>query len=236
MTKAIGLALIAVLLGATMYIPGSGTATCPQVVRHVAPPVYHHTPVYKEVIVQKEIIAPVAVPVVVPATVFQYLPAVAPVVTAPIAAAPVATAPAVAQPQAVNPGIGDMEKLIEQRVDKAVADRLGRTGPGDGPPPITFEGQTTAAAPPQQPAQPQGNNDKAQVMQAWVQDLGNSCASCHGAGKRSGGVALFDANNQFAPSVSMEQIAESIISGRMPKGRTVSTSEKLRLLRGTMAQ
>src|SRR5688572_15738005 len=89
---------------------------------------YNH---HAERVIVKEVIQTVAVPFVVPATVFQYMPALQPQV-APVAVQPVqSTVPQAAQQP-------DVDALIRARVDQILREKMGN---GDsGPPTLILNG------------------------------------------------------------------------------------------------
>jgi len=155
----------------------------------------YHVPV-----IIKEVVAPIAIPLVVPATVFQYLPALQPVTPViPIQGA-VYTSP--------TPGTGsaplnqaDINRLIDQRVNETLRN-IFRNGP-EGPPAIPDEGQPVV--------------NQTQLSAQVLAILKNNCASCHGNGKTSGNIRLFDVNGAWAPNVSNDDILDAIRTARMPK-------------------
>ncbi len=165
---------------------------------YVQPTVTYTNTIHERVVV-KEKFTPIAVPIIVPAVTFQYLPALAP--QAP-AVAVEAQAPAVqAQPQQ------DMNAVIAEKVEKAVKARLGSVASpsDDGPPPLILPAEL--AAPAKEPPAAAGNDE-----QEGVKILANNCASCHTAGvKTSGNVTLFtkkDGKMYFQPSVEHKTILE----------------------------
>lgn len=159
---------------------------------YIQPTVSYVTAVHDKVIV-KETIAPIAVPVIVPAVVFQYLPALQP------QAVPVAAAPQV--PQAPQP---DMEAIIADRVEKAIRARLKATTSDSGPPPLILPAELASPI-----SEPRETDE-----QASVRILSNNCASCHTAGvKTSGNVTLFtkrDGKMYYQPSVENATILAAI--------------------------
>lgn len=182
-----------------------------------------------------EIIAPVAIPVYIPVTVFQYLPPVAAISAAPVvpvnSTVPVTTTTKPVT-QAVNQNItaADIDKLVSARVDAIL--RARTNGNDSGPPPLIVseelpkktETKTTAAT--------------GDITQQVANILGQqSCINCHTAGAApvKGNVTLFvkKANKLFfQPSVSEKQILAVLqpdASGKvsMPPNGTQQTSEAL---------
>jgi hypothetical protein len=129
---------------------------------------YVQTPVIHEKVVVNEVVAPVAVPVVVPATVFQYLPAMAP--QAPSAPAVIGTggtvasaqaAPTVQVPGSMPPTAGvasaaqpvtpaapvaagleaKLDLLIKARLDAIVREKMAAAA--DAPPPLADQDAAT---------------------------------------------------------------------------------------------
>jgi hypothetical protein len=235
--------LVTVILPGTtlaQYCGGSGRVV------YSSPPVYHSPPVYsyskpvhKEVIVKEELV-PIAVPVLIPVTTFQYLPALTtPVVTYTQPAAPVQPvaspnpAPVIQQPVQQVQGTKkpclspeEIDRLIMIRLEALLKGRqLGGTTTltvpvVNGPPPIDWGDIEVPVNQPQQPQTP-----ASPVKSDWVGFMKSNCYACHGGGKRQGGVQLFDASGAYAPDVSKKEIVDSILSGRMPKGNPLKLDQ-----------
>lgn len=176
------------------------------------------TTVHKPVKVVKEVVAPVAVPVVIPATVFQYVPALTP---PPVVQYTQQPAPVAAPPAKAAPTPDDIDRLLMQRLDKLLKDRLPTAAPAsDGPPPIKWG----EFAPPQTQEGPPAvaTTQPAVARTDWVGFLKNNCASCHGGSKKAGGITLFDTDGNFRPNTTKDAIVESIVSGAMPKGNPMT--------------
>lgn len=172
---------------------------------------YSYTPSYNYV--TREVFTPVAVPVVVPATVFQYLPALQPVTpVAPVAIPPVATqvpgvynAPAVQGQQPFGTNEDRLVQLIDQRLELAFKRFFQDQGIDNGPPAI--------------PGTPVGNVPPAQ-SDRWAQAvtlLHNNCSTCHTGPGGSGKVQLFAADGSFAPNVGADVVSNTIRLAKMPK-------------------
>lgn len=172
---------------------------------------YPYQPYPQQVIVReviKEVIAPVAVPVFVPSTVFQYLPAMQPQV-------------AVTQPQMPNQ---NLDALIEQKLDALLNKRLAATTTNqEGPPPIQWGDFGSSIN------QPKPNVSAAADPNQLTNILRSSCISCHGNGKKAGGISLFDPQGNFAPNVTKAEILDSILGGRMPKNNPSALSQEQKL-------
>lgn len=181
------------------------------------PPTYVPTSTYVAPPVIQQIIAPVAVPVVIPATVFQYTPALQP--TGVAAAGTAVTA----QPTTTQaaPSADAIDKLIQQRIEVALKRyNLDRSVPaGDVPPPIVLPDELVAEL-----NQPSGDQAKLATV------LKKNCASCHGNGKTSGNIQLFDRTGNYAPNVTVDQIMDSVQKGRMPKGRAMARQDIIDIL------
>jgi hypothetical protein len=186
-------------------------------------PVVHSAPFHHEKVVAAPIITPV-----VPQAVFQFVP----VLTLPQAlgygsaapanyGAPVGTTPVAA---AANP-----KCLDEAAVARIVAEKIKAAGIG-GPPPIPGRQTTVPQSTPATPVMPQAEAAPKGEDNAWVQSLGKNCYECHNTNKKSGGVSLFTLNDKgeanFEPTVSDAQINESIKSGRMPKEKQLSATDR----------
>lgn len=231
--------------------PGQRIPYCePYVVKpHVAQPYVvapSVIPVHKE-----EIIVPIAIPVLVPSTVFQYLPAltnaaygIPPTPITGIVPGTQGVAVPGAPVQDALPGGADLERLIAARIDAALRDRLR---PGDkGPPPLILPGSlpkrldppALPETPAQQPAAPQAGDLNQQVANMLASE---SCIRCHSAGDKpvKGNVTLFTKTGQqtmFQPSVSKKQILDAVTpdasgAAPMPPGGPALSASKLDLLK-----
>ena len=95
--------------------------------------------------------------------------------------------------------------------------------PDDGPPIVRLEsgGPPLAAS----------ISLDAQVMPI----LSNRCAACHsGAGR--GGVSLFPQAGRYGPNVAKPQIADAVLSGRMPRGGPRLSANETDLIRQWSSQ
>ena len=198
-------------------------------------------PTYAEKVVVKEV--PVAVPILVPATVFQYIPAIVPTATAVTPVTPVSAVPTtpVAPTVPTTPSAAEMEKLITARVDKLVQERLKYIMPGDtGPPPLIMNAPANAPTPNNVPAPT--NNNTGDINMQVAQILGNNCAKCHTQGtKTAGGVTLFVKNGEqlfLQPSVSKADIWNTVkppTPSMPPAGNNQLKPEEVSLLQKWMS-
>lgn len=242
MTRIVTLILVCGFLLLVAIPAKAGNCGFPRRVIYSTPATYS-TPIVNTVYEKETIIAPVAIPVVVPATVFQYLPALAPVqavgvggygvgATQPQAgytpiqpqAQPTTAIPSV---QAAGPNTAEIDRLIKSRLE-FILKEYSQTLDVNSPPPIRFGEQTTT---PTAISEPVGNID---VVGRYRLALKSNCVDCHGNGRRSGGVQLFDTAGSYAPNVTEQQISEAISSGRMPKNRKLSAVALLDLLHGSV--
>lgn len=169
-------------------------------------------PVVQERIIIKEIVAPFAVPVLVPAAAFQFLPALQPVAAppAPVPVAPAASA-AVPAPAAAGPQ-ADIDRLVRDRVEAILREK---TNQQDSGPPVLILPGDTPAPPPASTLSPVEVETKAVTL------LSQRCYECHTQGaKTSGDVTLFTKSGEqlmFQPSVTKAKILAAIESGNMPR-------------------
>jgi hypothetical protein len=191
-------AIMACLLGVTF----ANAQPCSTRVYSTPSGYTYTTPVVERVVV-KEVLTPVAIPVLVPTAVFQYLPALAaPVVAAP----PVAVTPAVPVPApAAAPSPVDIDRLVRERVDAILREKLNTAVNDDDPPPLNVVGGAPKRENPQE------------IVQQVANLLANRCASCHTAGvKVSGDVTLFVKKGEqmeFRPSVGKKAILAAVTPG-----------------------
>ncbi len=169
---------------------------------------------YKTVSHVKKIVAPVAIPSLVPATVFQYLPAltptaqITPVVTNAVSA-PVVNSQVAGEGVAVransNANGVDIDRLVNERVAKILEARTNNKD--SGPPALILPEELKSK---QDARQETKQVPEADLNQKAVQILANKCSSCHTASvKISGGVTLFSKKEDqlyFQPSVNKQTI------------------------------
>lgn len=188
---------------------------------------------HKTVVAVKDAVVAVPFPVLVPAAVFQYLPAVTPVVavTPAVPVAPVVQQPVVQQPVAAQPApsTANIDQLIKERLDvllkdyQPTSDRQVSSFDSNGPPPLAFADNESSS------------NDKvankAPKDANWILALKNACARCHQeGGTTKDGIVIFNKSGAFAPNVDERAIYESIKSGSMPKGLRLDPTAKQALL------
>jgi hypothetical protein len=118
----------------------------------------------------------------------------------------------------------DIEKMVKERVEAALREyqvsKASAVADDNSPPSLTFDDEPVAKSNP-------GKDNN------WVLAMKNSCSRCHQQGiSTRGDVVLFDKNGNYAPNVSDRVIAESIRSGAMPKGQTLSATTRQSLLSG----
>lgn len=155
------------------------------------------------------VVAAIPVPVLVPAFSFQYVAPPAVNVTVQQTTTTVSTAT-----------IGTAATAVAGAGATVVGTGVVAAPVVDMPPPVVFPGET----PPTVAANP------AAAGGGHVEALQRNCASCHTApGKR--GVVLFEAGGAFAPNVSPEAVAESVLTGRMPPGKEMSWEDKRAIVR-----
>lgn len=211
--------LTCLLLTSNVHADNCGTTirSYPHVT-YYSPPIYSHV----EKVVYREIPAPIAVPLLVPSSVFQYLPALSPVISIPVstAAAPVVATPAPVSPVAsstVNQGQTsiDIERMVNERVERAIRERFNSVTPGDsGPPPLILPNDFTKAPEPQVAPTTSIDVKDEEVPQRVAQLLANNCAKCHTAGEKvSGSVTLFvkkDTQLYLQPSIAKNEILKAV--------------------------
>jgi len=163
------------------------------------------------VAVVNELVTTVVTPVLLPAAVFQYLPALQPVL-------PVQAVPG-GQYEATQPQLGqDIDRIIRERVDAILREKFGTVD--DGPPALVGGSQ--------------GLTGQA-LQDAALSLLANNCMSCHTQGtKTAGNVTIFTKSGEelfFQPNRSKSALFAEISSGRMPKGKKAITNGDLEVLR-----
>ncbi len=194
------LSLLALLFGVSL----AQAQHCGSVVRR-AYPVSYHAPqvVVEEKVIVKEVITPVGVPVLVPAAVFQYLPAL----QVPVQQQPVAPVQVQAQAPQKCPTPEELDKIIQARVEAALRER----NVSNGPPPLLLPGQPTQ--PPL--ARPQAAPTDDELLQQSANILAeNKCYTCHTQGEKvSGNVVLFAKSGdelEFNPNVDKKKIYAAV--------------------------
>lgn len=221
------IALISVLI--MMPSPSAGAPCGPIFTRPIYNGPIFTKPYIKETIVKETIVAPVAIPVIVPATVFQYLPAISPVVTTPtlVPSAPMA-APTAPMGGGDGSNITAIDNLIRTRLEAILREHQAGTasigasiGTGDDPPPLTFEVNTPAT---NAPVRRDAN---------WTNNMKLACARCHQQGNITrGNIYLFNNVGAYAPNVDERIIRGAIASNAMPKNSKLDASVKQLLLDG----
>jgi hypothetical protein len=244
--------LAAAALGALAAVPAPGNPPC---VTH-APPVFLGPPVYSapyaapayqapyEKVVVKEV--PFAVPTpyayfafvsqpTTPPPVVVAAPAPPPPmpsplpVTAPCQAgcpvAPTAPPPSVVPSggAGVAPGSEDRLARVEALLVKLAERQLA--SPADAAP-VAREAPVATPPAPAPPGPPAYDANAALALN----DL-RACAQCHSGPDSRGGVALFNAEGQWAPEVSQAEIYRAVKSGRMPRGPSKFSAEQIERLR-----
>jgi len=191
----------------------------------------HHAAT-KKVVVEKHVeVAPIAVPVLVPSTIFQYLPAIAPPVAAvpvPAAVAPVAAAPAAATvapapvaAAAAAPSTAQIDKLIRERLEAIIKEKVtaARSNEEGEPPPLDSDEPVENVDVGAKPAAAQTKD----VVIRGVNAAYVHCAPCHNERKQDGDVQLFD-GRAYKPlkdgvALSNAAVAAPVSAGKMPKLR-----------------
>lgn len=182
--------------------------------------------VVKENVIVKDVIVPVAVPVLIPAFQFQYVaPCASPVaaqVVPQIQGAPVANPfpvgqqmqPMTGSPYSAAPASAPAPATSEQQRIRQLAralllemSRQEESPSEDDGPPMAIGEFIAQPVQRQQPAQNAGN---------WLQVLSNRCARCHTGAKAASGIQIFTAPGQFNPSVDRQRLISAIEGGRMP--------------------
>lgn len=180
-----------------------------------------HQVVVRENIIVKEVVTPVAVPVLIPAYQFQYVaPCAAPAVAVP-QMTPVAT-PGVQHnnvamyPMSHGPlssvGAGNDKDRIRELAKALLAEMNKEVGSGefDNGPPTAVDFS---------PGAPQQFGPLA--------ILENRCAKCHTGAESKSGIMIFTAPGYFNPQVDRQRLLDAVEKGRMPLG--ASTDPRLRL-------
>lgn len=217
-----------VLFVCLMFTPAPSSAqVCGTVTSHTYSNPYISTVVTTpEVKIVKEAV-PVAVPLLVPSTVFQYLPAITP--TPVVASTPAVTAP-VTQPVASKPAASnvDIEKLVNEKVEALLRDKISNSSDGM-PPPIKWGALSHLKDTVPVSTNTSPSNSTIDPNTAFSL-LKTHCASCHGGGKKAGGVIIFDADGRYAPNTTAKAIVDSITSGSMPKNNPDAISKQDQIL------
>jgi hypothetical protein len=243
--------LAAAALGALAALPAPGNPPCVTFAPSYPPPLVYSAPtysapVYHEKVIVKEV--PFAVPTPYAYFAFVAQPTTPPpvVVAAPAPppplppsplpvpspcqagcpVAPVAPPPAVVPSggAGVAPGTEDrlarVEALLVKLAERQVAAVSADAGPVAREAPVT-----TSPAP--APSGPPAYDANAALV---LNDL-RACAQCHTGPDSRGGVALFNAEGQWAPEVTAAEIYRAVKSGRMPRGSSKFTPEQVERLR-----
>jgi hypothetical protein len=184
----------------------------------------YYPPVVEKIII-KEIVVPVAIPVLIPAAVFQYLPAIQPVV--PVAAA-APYVPVAAPTTVAAHGVGsqaDLDRLIRDRIEAIIREKLNQQD--GGPPTLILSGDPAPAAQPAPAA--------ADIQTRALGILSRGCYTCHTQGvKTQGNVSIFVKTGDqlgFQPNVSKDKLLRAIESGDMPKNGHPITGDDLAVLK-----
>lgn len=175
-------------------------------VRHVAV-CNHHV---------NEIITPVAIPVIVPAFIYQYQPAIAPIAVTP-------AYPSIGQPIGVIPQIpvqsqfGDKDKIKE--LARALLEEMNKQSDySNGPPTAKWDDESPPASSQPNLGNPTSGkpNFRSRYGPAAMSIMQRNCMSCHTGSGSKKGVIIFSQNNILNTNAPFEKMKIQIEDGHMP--------------------
>ena len=223
---------ICALLVVSIITVSAFSFTCGSGRTFVYPTTYQYP--LKEIIVRNNFIA---VPVLVPAYQFQYVPTCTPIVASPIV--PAAAAVAGMQQGTYGPiasaGVGAVNGANQDRerirlLARALLEEMSKEADSNTGSATNDNGHTDSATNDNGPPVVSGfsSPSNTQVRQlSWVSVLHNRCSACHTGSTSKAGVMIFTSPGRFNPGVDRHRLLDAIKSGRMPLG--ASANPRLRL-------